>query len=219
LFRPAKRALAWPRAKRLLQELVELIQAGKISRNGREWPAPPSAWRHGIEYVLQRRDQGRLKTPLDSHGYLLEVLAGEADKAEAKDERDRERHRADRRDGDAWDAPARAQSATTVSASSGVNWVQHAFNAYLDHCATRWHTEPTFEGLTKELQEGRKQMGLPPLLDSELQAWFQRAEQKIGKPLVHASAASAASESLSDIARSFGKGAQQHTDEDSADHD
>lgn len=88
LFRPRQRALAWPRACKLLAEILPAIEAGVIQRNGRDWPADASAWRVAIEVLMGKREQLRL--PMKSHGYLLEILCGQADKAEAQMERDRE---------------------------------------------------------------------------------------------------------------------------------
>lgn len=85
LFRPAKRALSWDRATRLLGQALTMMQAGEIERKGKAWRAPEWAWREGLEQVLARRD--KLDLPLTSHGYLLEIVAGiaarEGEKAEA----------------------------------------------------------------------------------------------------------------------------------------
>lgn len=84
LFRPSKRALSWDRAARLLNELLEPIQAGRITRHGRTWAAPLDAWREAFEQMLARRD--KLTLPLASHGYLFEIVAGGASRAEGKTE-------------------------------------------------------------------------------------------------------------------------------------
>jgi hypothetical protein len=81
LFRPAKRALAWNRAARLLDELLGMIQAGRIERKGRAWAAPETAWAEGLEQILARRD--KLDLPLSGHGYLLEIVAREGERKEA----------------------------------------------------------------------------------------------------------------------------------------
>ena len=85
LFRPGKRALAWDRARRLLDELAEQIRAGTIRRRGRDWPVPVGAWRSALQTMLDKRDS--LDLPLKSHGYLLEIVAGLSDRAEAQAER------------------------------------------------------------------------------------------------------------------------------------
>jgi hypothetical protein len=84
LFRPSKRALSWDRAARLLNELLEPIQAGRVERHGRTWAAPLDAWRDALEQMLARRD--KLTLPLASHGYLFEIVAGGASKIEARNE-------------------------------------------------------------------------------------------------------------------------------------
>ena len=88
LFRPRARALAWARGRKLLGELVGAIEAGAINRHGRDWPAPAATWVTAIEVILAKRET--LQLPLKSHGYLLEIISGHADKAEAGIERDRE---------------------------------------------------------------------------------------------------------------------------------
>lgn len=74
LFRPERRDLSMERVARLLEEIEPDITAGRISRNGREYPAPPRAWVWAIGELIDGRDSGRLKLPLKSHGYLYEVL-------------------------------------------------------------------------------------------------------------------------------------------------
>lgn len=76
LFRPAKSQLSWARAAKLLNELLPMIKAQEATRDGICFPAPAEAWIHGFNETVNARDQGRLKTPLKSHGYLYEILAG-----------------------------------------------------------------------------------------------------------------------------------------------
>jgi hypothetical protein len=83
LFAPAKQRLRWGRVESLLAELLAMIESGRIERNGRVWPVPLDYWQMAIEAVLANT---HLRRPLKSHGYLLEILAGLADKAEAKAE-------------------------------------------------------------------------------------------------------------------------------------
>ena len=90
LFRPPKRRLSIARALALFAELQADVQRGAITRKGRDWPAPAAVWRAAIEQVLAARDKGTLTTPLTSHGYLYEVLVGQADKAEGQAEREAE---------------------------------------------------------------------------------------------------------------------------------
>lgn len=88
LFRPPQRQLTMDRVAALLGELVPMIEAGEIERRGRRWKADAAAWAAALETMIAHRDAGALKLPLKSHGYLLEVLAGAADAAEARAERD-----------------------------------------------------------------------------------------------------------------------------------
>lgn len=91
LFRPKGRGLAWHRAKRLLLELVEPIERGTVERHGRVWPAPADYWRAALDEILAKRDT--LQLPLKSHGYLLEILVGLAQRAEAAAEQKREQEK------------------------------------------------------------------------------------------------------------------------------
>lgn len=93
LFRPAKRQMSHSRVVTLIEELLPDLERGRITRKGREWPAPLDSWRAAIETVLEARDKGSLTLPLKSHGYLYEVLLGMADKHEAAIERGRETSR------------------------------------------------------------------------------------------------------------------------------
>lgn len=92
LFRPLQRALTARRVESLLAELLPMIEAARIERRGRVWPAPVESWRVGLEEIVVKRD--RLTLPLKSHGYLLEIIVGYADKAEASAESKREQERA-----------------------------------------------------------------------------------------------------------------------------
>ena len=75
LFRPAKSQLSWARTAKLLNELVPMIKAQEAVRDGVSSPAPAEAWLHGFNETVNARDQGRLKLPLKSHGYLLEIVS------------------------------------------------------------------------------------------------------------------------------------------------
>ena len=94
LFRPAERALTARRIEALLGELLPLVEAARIERRGRLWPAPLDHWRAALEEIVAKRE--RLTLPLKSHGYLLEIVVGYADRAEAGAEAQREASRANR---------------------------------------------------------------------------------------------------------------------------
>ncbi|MBI1397034.1 MAG: hypothetical protein GC151_13745 [Betaproteobacteria bacterium] len=92
LFRPRQRALSPDRAARILLELLEPISEARVERNGRSWPAPFEYWSSALDDMLSRRDT--LQLPLKSHGYLFEIVAGIANKAEGRAETKREEGRA-----------------------------------------------------------------------------------------------------------------------------
>ena len=75
LFRPAKSQLSWARTAKLLNELMPMIKAQEVVRDGVSYPAPAEAWLNGFNETVNARDQGRLKLPLKSHGYLLEIVS------------------------------------------------------------------------------------------------------------------------------------------------
>ncbi|SUA94209.1 Uncharacterised protein [Neisseria mucosa] len=52
-----------------------MIKAQEVVRDGVSSPAPAEAWLHGFNETVNARDQGRLKLPLKSHGYLLEIVS------------------------------------------------------------------------------------------------------------------------------------------------
>jgi hypothetical protein len=91
LFKPQQRALSMDRFASILTELMPMIQAAQIERNGRIWPAPQSYWSQAFDAVWLSK--GKLTLPLKSHGYLLEILVGFANKAEARAEAKHEQGR------------------------------------------------------------------------------------------------------------------------------
>lgn len=132
LFRPAKRALSWDRAAKLLAELHGLIQAGEISRRGRVWPAPLPYWQQALDAVLEQR--AKLQLPLGSHGYLLEIIAGVAARAEQAAELKTEQRRQQAARSAAPKPIAEAVVAATPERSAGPppGWKEQA----LGKCAT-----------------------------------------------------------------------------------
>lgn len=94
LFKPPQRALSMPRVVHLLDELIPMIEAGRIERQGRIWPAPQEYWRQALQEMVDKRDQ--LTLPLRSHGYLLTIIVGYSARAEAKAETKAENRRAGR---------------------------------------------------------------------------------------------------------------------------
>lgn len=76
LFRPEKSALSMPRMAALLAELLPMIEKGEISRRGQTVRVTDGMWAAAFAAVLAARDNGSLKLPLKTHGYLFEILAG-----------------------------------------------------------------------------------------------------------------------------------------------
>jgi hypothetical protein len=91
LFKPAKSALSMSRLAKLLDELIPQIKTGQITRNGTLYPAPQAYWAQAIETMLMQRE--KLSLPLKSHGYLLEIISGYANKAQAQAEKKNEQGR------------------------------------------------------------------------------------------------------------------------------
>lgn len=88
LFRPRTRALTWSRTHKLLAELVALMAEPTVTRKHRAFPATPALWKAAMEHMAATRDA--LNLPMESHGYLLDVLSGLAEKAAAHSEREHE---------------------------------------------------------------------------------------------------------------------------------
>ena len=97
LFRPPQRSLTWDRVAKLLAELQQMIAAGQIERHGRFWAAPHAVWQTALDSLFER--QG-LMLPLKTHGYLLEIIVGMANKTEASAETAEEQRRHQPRDRD-----------------------------------------------------------------------------------------------------------------------
>lgn len=102
LFRPtlrpgsgqAPRQLSFDRVANLLNELLPMITAARIERGGRTWSAPQDYWTMALTEMIAKRDN--LSLPLKSHGYLLAIIEGYSQKAEGKQEGQRENHLAGR---------------------------------------------------------------------------------------------------------------------------
>lgn len=100
LFRPEKNALSWARASKLLAELAGMIESGTITRDGRVYAAPLDVWVKAFDVIQAKMVSDKpLSRPLKNHGYLLEIVKGMADRAEAKAEQAREDSRRSRPEG------------------------------------------------------------------------------------------------------------------------
>jgi hypothetical protein len=89
MHKPPQTALRLARAAKLAGEVVELVRSGTVRRGQMPArPAPVTLWVAGIETLLGKRD--KLRLPLHGHGYLLEIVYGLAEQADAAAERERE---------------------------------------------------------------------------------------------------------------------------------
>jgi len=91
LFRPAQRALSMDRLAKLLNELLPMISKAQIERNGTHYAAPVAYWQQALDDMVAQRS--KLTLPLKSHGYLLTIIAGYAEKTAAKAEKQTEQGR------------------------------------------------------------------------------------------------------------------------------
>lgn len=93
LFRPAERHLRWDRVLKLMQELKTDIDAARIERHSRIWPAPEAAWADALTAMLEKADNGTLTLPLKSHGYLYEIISSAQNSIETREEQKQEEKR------------------------------------------------------------------------------------------------------------------------------
>ncbi len=94
LFSPKKTSLRYARMVKLVQELAPMIKAAQVTRNGTTYAVPLPLWADTLEHLATRPKT--LTLPLKSHGYLLEILAGKAEKVAGKKEAqqiEQQRHR------------------------------------------------------------------------------------------------------------------------------
>lgn len=86
LHAPAKRRITWDRAEKLLAEVIEMMESGRVERGGRSLPAPLDYWLHGLDAIFA---MPALRRPLKGHGLLLEIISGLSGRTEAKQEQQR----------------------------------------------------------------------------------------------------------------------------------
>lgn len=88
LFRKpdSPRGLSWGRARRLVEELAECVNAKTISwDSGQELRNLPAHWEQAMAAILERDSQGKVKRPLTNHNLLRCIAYEQASKAaEAK---------------------------------------------------------------------------------------------------------------------------------------
>ncbi len=97
LFAPPRTRLTIAKQAKHILALLPDLERRAITHAGRDWPAPLDVWAAAIDHMLFLRDQGRLELPMASHAYLYKVMAGMANKHEARQEAERETERAQRR--------------------------------------------------------------------------------------------------------------------------
>jgi len=93
MFRSKNRALAHDRADRIMAELVPMLDAGTVTRNGNTRQAPIELWRAALEQMVDLRNADKLQLPLKTHGYLLEIVFAAAERSAAKAESQVEKER------------------------------------------------------------------------------------------------------------------------------
>lgn len=99
MWRSKSRALAHDRADKIMAELLPMLDAASVVRNGNSRPAPLELWRDALQQMIDLRNADKLQLPLKSHGYLLEIVFAAADRGVAQQERQVEetRRRGDHR--------------------------------------------------------------------------------------------------------------------------
>ena len=138
-FRSKGRVLAWSRASKLLGELADAVEAGHIRRKGRAWAVTTALMLDALRIVVERRDDGKLDTPLRSHAYLYEVARGLSDKTEAAAERDVEERR-------------RSRGAVDPTGGAGIVDHAHRYESLIDE-ARRLGVERSSDGRVKPMPE------------------------------------------------------------------
>jgi hypothetical protein len=77
LFKPLKQDLRWSRRLTLTKELMPMIKAAQVKRNGITYAAPLPVWE--AEMLRMAARPPTLTLPLTGHGYLLKVLANKGE--------------------------------------------------------------------------------------------------------------------------------------------
>lgn len=90
LFSPPKTRLTIAKQVKLILQLLPDLERQAITHKGREWAAPLPAWEAAFEQMEAARAAGKLDLPMTGHGYLYAIVAGHADKHEARQEAQRE---------------------------------------------------------------------------------------------------------------------------------
>lgn len=94
LFKPAKQQLRWSRRVSLTQELLPMIKAAQVKRNGIVYAAPLPVWEAEMLKLAAR--PASVTFPLKSNGYLLTVMAAKGEQNAASLEKATEQQRQNR---------------------------------------------------------------------------------------------------------------------------
>lgn len=95
LFKPAKQVLKWHKMLVVTQELAPMVHAAQITRNKLLYTVPLDHW-VGVMTQLVNHPPETLSLPLKGNGYLLSILANQADKQAAIQEEKLEQQRRNR---------------------------------------------------------------------------------------------------------------------------
>jgi hypothetical protein len=98
-FKPGKTQLRLARALKIVGEVLELVESGKVMSQGLGRLITPAHWVRAIEQLEQVDAERKLVLPLTGHGYLRKIAFTIADSAEAKAEAGRTTSPARRADG------------------------------------------------------------------------------------------------------------------------
>ncbi len=90
LFKPEKQVLRWSRVLKLTQELVPMIQACQVKRNGIVYAVPYPQWEQAFNTLVQNKP-ANLQLPLTKNAYLLTMLANQSEKVAALKEAEYEK--------------------------------------------------------------------------------------------------------------------------------
>jgi len=85
LFRPKKQVLKWRKILVLTEEIAPMILKAQVTRNRIDYRIPPEQWAATMTELVTNPPK-TLELPLKGHGYLLSILANQAEKHAAMQE-------------------------------------------------------------------------------------------------------------------------------------
>ncbi|NOY61767.1 MAG: hypothetical protein GXP10_01215 [Gammaproteobacteria bacterium] len=92
LHKPPKKALSYKKLLTLTRELSPMIRAAEVRRNRTVYAAPAQSWAAAMTRLVEEPPKS-LTLPLNGHGYLLSIVAGESETIAAKAEHEAEQRR------------------------------------------------------------------------------------------------------------------------------